>query len=259
MGLGHRTGPLPLVRLLEADPELARGLAPQEAGPAAHHALAELLVLDLGRYPGGEHQLAGRSDVVGLLVLDGILARTVSTSGSTSVELLGAGDVLCPAIVDEGVDGTEEVVVLRPASLAVLDHALFAQVRHWPVVGANLLVRACGRSHRLSQQLAISHMVGLERRILALMWHLAYRWGSVTSDGVVLPLRLTNRQLGSIVGASDPSVSTAVTNLARQGRVRRLAEGTWLPLADGPAAARRPVAPAPRPRRTVPQPAPAGG
>lgn len=224
----------PLVRLLEADPDLARGLRGEQCGSAARSLLAELVTLDVGHYPGNERSLVSRPDVVGLLVLSGIVARAVSAHGSTSVELLGTGDVLCARGGEDGEAVDEELVLLRPTRLAVLDQALFAQVGRWPEVAANLLVRASNRSHRLSLQLAISHMVGLERRILALLWHLAYRWGSVTADGVLLPLRLTNRQIGNIVGASDPSVSSAVANLARQGRMRRLRRGTWLPLADGP-------------------------
>lgn len=222
----------PLVRLLEADPELTRGLSSVDIHSAVPQVLAELISVDVGHYPGGERELASCPDLVGLLVLTGIVARTVSAHGATSVELLGSGDVVCPPDNDDEQAIDEEVVVLRPTRIAVLDHALFNQVRNWPAVAANLLTRASGRSHRLSLQLAISHMVGLERRILALLWHLAYRWGNVTSDGIVVPLRLTNRQLGNIVGASDPSVSTAVANLARQGRLRRMAQGTWLPLSD---------------------------
>lgn len=222
----------PLVRLLEADPELARGLPSGDLGSAVRSVLAELFVFDAGHYPGNERALVERQDVIGLLVLSGIVARTISAHGSTSVELLGDGDVLC--CLADGDDETvdEELVLLQPTRFAALDQALFAQVRDWPNVAANLLVRASGRSHRLSLQLAISHMVGLERRILALLWHLAYRWGSVTTEGVLLPLRLTNRQIGNIVGASDPSVSTVVANLARQGRVKRLAAGTWLSFTD---------------------------
>jgi CRP/FNR family transcriptional regulator, cyclic AMP receptor protein len=224
----------PLVRLLEADPELARGLRGGESRSATLSLLAELVALDAGHYPGDERALVRRPDVVGLLVLSGIVARTVSAHGSASVELLGSGDVLCSQGGEDAEAVDAELVLLRPTRFAVLDQALFAQVGNWPEVAANLLVRASGRSHRLSLQLAISHMVGLERRILALLWHLAYRWGSVTADGVLLPLRLTNRQIGNIVGASDPSVSSAVANLARQGRMRRMRAGTWLPLADRP-------------------------
>ncbi len=49
-----------------------------------------------------------------------------------------------------------------------------------------------------------------------LLWHLADRWGRVRSEGVVLPLRLTHSVLADLVAARRPTVTTSLSELARQ-------------------------------------------
>jgi CRP/FNR family transcriptional regulator, cyclic AMP receptor protein len=53
-----------------------------------------------------------------------------------------------------------------------------------------------------------------------LLWHLAGRWGRVHSIGTVLPLRLTHDVLADLVAARRPTVTTALSELARRGLVR---------------------------------------
>ena len=59
----------------------------------------------------------------------------------------------------------------------------------------------------------------VERRLKALFWHLAERWGRVSGDGVIVPLALTHRILGQLVGARRPTVSTALSELAERAGV----------------------------------------
>ena len=60
-----------------------------------------------------------------------------------------------------------------------------------------------------------------------LLWTLAERWGRVGPHGVRLPLSLPHRTLATLVGARRPSVTTALTGLARAGLVERVRDG-WL-------------------------------
>jgi hypothetical protein len=74
---------------------------------------------------------------------------------------------------------------------------------------------------------------------------LADRWGRVTLDGVVVPVRLTHDMIGRLVGAHRPSVTTALSELSRAGRISRLPDG-WLLRGDPPSAAIARPTPAPR-------------
>jgi CRP/FNR family transcriptional regulator, cyclic AMP receptor protein len=62
---------------------------------------------------------------------------------------------------------------------------------------------------------------------------------------VVVPLALTHRILGQLVGARRPTVSTALSELAERGELVRRPDGSWLLRGDPPDAsslARRPTA-----------------
>jgi hypothetical protein len=66
------------------------------------------------------------------------------------------------------------------------------------------------------------------------LWELADRFGRVTPSGVVMEIRLTQELLSYLACAQRSSVSTALTRLERDGRVRR--ESTrWMLLGEPPA------------------------
>ena len=61
-----------------------------------------------------------------------------------------------------------------------------------------------------------------------LFWHLAERWGNHTPEGIVIPLRLTHAQIGELIGAQRPSVTTALSRLGgEQLLFIRLPDGSW--------------------------------
>jgi hypothetical protein len=98
----------------------------------------------------------------------------------------------------------------------------------FPEVGAVIVDRLNARAHRLATTQAISQLTRVDRRLLALFWHLAERWGRVTGEGVVIGLTLSHRMLGQLIGARRPTVSIALGELARQDVLVRRPDGTWL-------------------------------
>ena len=68
----------------------------------------------------------------------------------------------------------------------------------------------------------------MDRRVLALFWHLAERWGRMTGDGVVVPLALPHRIIAQLVGARRPTVSTAIVRLGERGALERRGNGAWV-------------------------------
>jgi CRP-like cAMP-binding protein len=98
--------------------------------------------------------------------------------------------------------------------------------------------------------MAIVHQARVDVRLHMLFWHLASRFGRVRGDGVIVPLRLTHALLAELVAARRPTVTSALSALAREGRVRSLDDG-WLLCGDPPGEvaysphARDPAAPPP--------------
>ena len=161
----------------------------------------------------------------------GLVGRELLADDVASMELLAAGDLLRPR--DEA--GEFELLqaavrwsALAPTRLALLDWQLARRLAAYPAIYNALLERATARSRRLAVLQAISHLTRVDRRLLTLLWHLAERWGRVTPNGVLVPLRLSHRMLGQLVGARRPTVSSAIGALTRAGEVSRAADGTWL-------------------------------
>jgi hypothetical protein len=85
---GRRT-----IRLLDYDPTLGSSLRPERMAEA--HATAEATVVEVGRGVRTLDELAdGEASRYGILLLDGLVNRTVVLDGVVSAQLLGSGDLV---------------------------------------------------------------------------------------------------------------------------------------------------------------------
>lgn len=218
-----------VVRVLDEDPGLASALDEADRAIAAQHLVAAELRVQRGPWVV-EHSLGQNPADIGYLILDGLLVRETVIGRHTTAELLGAGDLLRPwdqseDSPDAPVDAHHAWRVLQPVRLAVLDARFATLCSRLPVITAELLSRTLRRSRLLGLLLALSAMPRLDARLLALLWHLADRWGKVGPDGTHVPLRLTHATLAQLVGAQRPSVTSALRALEERGLLRRLPEG----------------------------------
>jgi hypothetical protein len=222
---------LPNRSLLEVDPSLAPPLTAERRDTAR-----ELLRVDIQRLERGPlrvDRLAAASPAhIGLLVLDGVVAREVNLADTVSAELLGVGDVIRPWSFGGGGESLEVdvrwTVLSEHAHLALLDRRFSVALAGFPEIAVALMDRMNERASRLAVAKAIAQLNRVDRRLVALLWHLAERWGRVTPDGVVVPLRLSHRLLSQLVGARRPTVTTGLAQLTRTGAVLRRADGSWL-------------------------------
>ena len=219
-----------VVRLLEIDPELGRGLAGERLEAARRDTIGRVRTLAPGTWSWSDYRRFDAA-VLGLFVIDGVLAREVSLSNTTCTELLGHGDLLRPwdedgpyAPVPSSVDWT----VLEPTAVAVLDARFAAATARWPEVLSGVTGRAVQRARWLSVQLAIRCLTRVDVRVLVLFWHLADRWGRVERDGVHLPMPLTHELLGRLIAVRRASVTTSLGRLRERGYIERRPDRTWL-------------------------------
>jgi CRP-like cAMP-binding protein len=217
------------VRLLDADRSLALGLSDEELAMARRYAVADAVSLGRGKYsPRG---LFDGTDLLGLLVLEGLLIRQVAVGDRHCGELVGPGAVLRPW------DDFGQIAplpfevswrVIQPTRLAQLDRRFLATIVHWPTLIETFTARATERAHTLAFNVAIHCLRHVHLRLLALLWHLADRYGRVIPEGTHVPLPLSHADLAELVGAQRPSVSVALKRLAEAGLVNRGPENTWL-------------------------------
>lgn len=214
-------------RILREDPDLGEALSPADFSRAEARALARVMRLETGDWPPLEPP---STTMFGFLVLDGLLGNTLRLPERAHLELLGPGDVLRPW-VGLGPDATTpsrlEWQVFEEARLAVLDRSFCVAICDVPEIYEALAERLVLRSRRLNFQMAVNALTSVEERLLIALWHFADRWGRVRPEGVTLSLPLPHRNIADIVGASRPSVSTALMSLRRAEMIEPL-DGGWL-------------------------------
>jgi hypothetical protein len=208
------------VRLLDVEPDLASGLLEPERERVSRLPLRAIEV-QVGPWSPPE----ALAKAMGVVVVYGQLIRTGRTFARPDIHLLGPGDVAeCRSLSDS----QGQWRALQPAQLAVLDERFVLAARRWPALMTGLTHRLFEAQEEQHTRAAICAMPRVEDRILALLCHLAGRWGRVTSDGVTLTLPVTHELLGALIGSRRPTVSLALKALDQELLLVRRDDGTWL-------------------------------
>ena len=223
------TGGDAAARLLEVAPWLGEGLSTADAEEAKRTVLVPVEFHE----PGA---LVWRQPVpaVGLMIVDGRMVRGlhVDDAPAHGIEMLGDGDLLRPWTFQgatASIPSTVDWTVLSRVKLAVLDLGYVRATMRWPRIGINLLDATVERTRTLSYFLTVRQVSRLEGRILLTLWHLADRWGHVSSDGVVLELpKLTHEMIARMVAARRPSVTTGIRTLRELGLIEVQSRGRWI-------------------------------
>jgi CRP/FNR family transcriptional regulator, cyclic AMP receptor protein len=223
--------------VLELDPDLGAGVQPEDWEAARQACRGDLLSVPQGRWRLPE-AAGDRDDILGLVIVEGLLCREVSLQGRHMLELLGRGDVLqLPVLASRpGLGGRIELTAVTDVGLVVLGKSFIHAAARWPSLLAAVTRRLETQRENLAIQALIAHLPRAEQRLLMTLWHLAERFGRVTPQGTVLPLPFGHEVLGQLIGARRPTATLALGALAAQDVVRRLEDGSWLLTA---AAARR--------------------
>jgi CRP/FNR family transcriptional regulator, cyclic AMP receptor protein len=215
------------VALLREDFELAERVPSADRERACRTVLTPVLELAAGTVDLSHQRLTDTA--FALLVIDGTLTYEVAVGGRAMIEFAIRGDVLSPwPPPGTAPDSHLSLSALDDVRLAVLDHRFITAAAAWPGLMIAIQRRLHDQQHRLAAHGAICQLPHVEQRVMAIMWHLAFRTGRVTIEGTVVPHPLSHRALARLIGASRPTVSLAISSLQRQGCVRRRDDGTWL-------------------------------
>jgi len=112
--------------------------------------------------------------------------------------------------------------------VGLLDLQLINVGARCPQLIHGILRRAIERSYALALDVAIHTLQHLELRLLVLFWHLADRFGRVTAEGIIIPLRLSHSDIAELIGSQRPSVSVRLSALAKRDVLIRRRDRTWM-------------------------------
>jgi CRP/FNR family transcriptional regulator, cyclic AMP receptor protein len=228
--LDHRPAGVDWVQVLHVDPGLADAIPEPTREAASIFAFAEARWIAAGEWQPGT-EMPGAPGDLGLLVLDGFLVRHLRVIDRPPAELLGPRDIVRPWERDDTAPfaSVTRWEVLKPTRVAVLDRRFAAVASRWPDLTAALFGRAIARSRALLLNLAIGQLVGVDIRLLVLLWHFAERWGEhpdgPAADGSVVPVPLTHQLLGCLISARRPTVTSALQGLTQRGLISRGGDG----------------------------------
>jgi hypothetical protein len=230
--LGHAgNGATRTTSLLDVDPDLASGLRGEEFLAASGGAIARVIHINAADAALMWIEDGLDASGLGLLVLDGLLIRSVTVGGRPADELLGVGDLIGPATNDRGDDGPTISVqwqAVCSTSVAVLDSRFMRRIARWPTIAAQLSARATQRTSRLALIQAAAHHPRMAPRLLVMFWVFAQRWGTVSPAGLHVTLPLTHTTIAKLAGATRPTVTSTLQQLARADLLRREAPDRWL-------------------------------
>lgn len=225
-----RARPPGVTCLLDDLPEFASSIGADRITAARRDLQARVFSLAKGSWiePNWPRQMSGDA---GLLILAGLLLRRVTICGRHGAELLAGDDVLRPW---QGEDAAASMprelgwLVLRRTRVALLDLEFVRRAAPYPELVGMLIERALYRSRALAVNMAIVHQPRVETRVHMLFWHLADRYGTVRSDGIFVPLRLTHEIIADLVSAQRPTVTVALNALQHDGVLERSGDGWCL-------------------------------
>lgn len=221
-----------VVQLLECEPELGDGLSEEDLAIASQALPVPMAILKKGTWsPRSEPSEVG---CVGYLIVKGLLVRRVEVAHGSSAELLGNGDLLQPWQEDASSFCVGSWEVLEQAAVLALGPGFTRSLAQWPTVAANLAMRGLRRSRALAADAAIASIVGIEERLLIMLWHLAERWGEPGAEGIRISIWIPHRLLAEMLGARRPSITSALAQLQQAGRLDTGQDGSWILLGDPP-------------------------
>lgn len=157
------------------------------------------------------------------------LAALVPTGREVVVGVLGPGDLFGEAALLGRPSPVEARAVGRAEVEALPVQALRAVVERNPATAVELLRLAASRLHLTAAALeeALAHDV--PTRLSRRLCELARRHGVPDGAGVLLPLPLTQEDLGRMVGASRETVNRSLAALSSRGLVRTEARRYVIP------------------------------
>ncbi|MFZ5891851.1 MAG: Crp/Fnr family transcriptional regulator [Myxococcota bacterium] len=138
------------------------------------------------------------------------------------LSVMGPGEVFGELSVLDGQPRSASVVALEPSELAVVERApLLSLVQKSPALALGLIDVLTQRLRNLSKRCENISSLDIPARLAEVLVNLAERHGQRRGNDVTIPVRLSQQDLGNMVGATRESVNKQLRGWTQEGIVRQ--------------------------------------
>jgi CRP/FNR family transcriptional regulator, cyclic AMP receptor protein len=141
----------------------------------------------------------------------------------TVLGIMAEGEVFGEVALIDGGTRSATVSTIEPCELLLIDREQFlALLQESPAISIKLLVVLAKRLRRLSQRSEDAAFLDVPSRLARSLLDLASRFGErhARSTDICITLKLSQQELGDLVGATRESVNKHLNEWTRQGFVR---------------------------------------
>jgi CRP-like cAMP-binding protein len=141
----------------------------------------------------------------------------------TALGIMAEGEVFGEVALIDGGSRSATVTAIEPCELLVIDREPFLELlRGSPPISIKLLVVLAKRLRRLSQRSEDAAFLDVPSRLARSLLDLAARFGErrERSSDISISLKLSQQELGDLIGATRESINKHLSDWTRQGFLR---------------------------------------
>lgn len=128
-----------------------------------------------------------------------------------ALSVLGKGECFGELSLLDGAPRSADAVALEKVECLTLQRTHFHNaIKKHPEIAIQVMAVLCERLRKTNQQVEDLTFLGVDGRVAKKLLELADNHGVKVADGIQIDLRLTQQELGSMVGASRESINKVV-------------------------------------------------
>jgi CRP-like cAMP-binding protein len=197
---------------------------PLFAGLDAEHLSKIAALAEVRSYPG-RAVVVNQGEPARALFAIGRGRLKVASSGpdgrDTVLGIMAEGEVFGEVALLDGGARSATCTAIEPCELLVIDRAQFLDLlEKSPAIAVKLLHVLAGRLRRLSQRSEDAAFLDVPSRLARSLLDLATRFGEARrapASGIYIALKLSQQELGDLVGATRESVNKHLSDWTRKG------------------------------------------